>query len=107
MDMERQGDIQSVVEKRGRDGLVVLLGAIDVDSLALAAETVVSGDPSYAGPLAGVSLGLPVFHILEPALRDEIPPSLYEEKLGLVAMVADVPAIHRALEAFRKNPAEG
>jgi hypothetical protein len=66
-----------------------------------AAETVTSGDPSYAGPLAGVSLGLPVFHILEPALREEIPTQLYEEHLELVSMVADIDGIGKVLEQFR------
>lgn len=101
MDMERQTDVQAVVEKYGRDNLIVLLGATDVEFLAIAAETVVSGDPSYAGPLAGISLGLSVYHILEPDLRAEIPSNLFEEKLGLVSMVADLSAIKKVLEKFR------
>lgn len=104
MDTERQADIQVVAEEHGRDGLIVLLGATNVDLLALAAETVTSGDPSYAGPLAGVSLGLPVFHILEPVLREEIPSALHEEKLGLISMVADVEAIGKILGQFRAAP---
>ncbi len=106
MDTERQADIQSVVQEQGRENLVVLLGAMDVDLLALAAETVTSGDPSYAGPLAGVSLGLPVYHILEPALRDEIPADLDEEHLGLVSMVADLEGIGQVLERVRTVTAE-
>lgn len=105
MDTERQADVQSVVEKHGREDLLVLLGATDVDLLALAAETVTTGDPSYAGPLAGVSLGLPVYHILEPALREEFPAELYDEHLGLVSMVADMDGIGRVLERFRTTSA--
>jgi len=101
MDTERQADIQTVVEEHGTDDVVVLLGATDVDLLSLAAETVTTGDPSYAGPLAGVSLGLPVYHILEPSLRDEIPTALYEEHLGLISMVADVDGIGQVLGQFR------
>ncbi len=106
MDTESQADIQSVIQEQGRENLVVLLGATDVELLALAAETVTSGDPSYAGPLAGVSLGLPVYHILEPALRDEIPADLYEEHLGLVSMVADLKKIGQVLERVRAVTAE-
>ena len=106
MDTESQADIQSVIQEQGRENLVVLLGATDVELLALAAETVTSGDPSYAGPLAGVSLGLPVYHILEPALRDEIPADLYEEHLGLVSMVADLERIGQVLERVRTVTAE-
>jgi hypothetical protein len=29
-------------------------------------ETVVAGDLSYAGPLAGVGRGLPLLHVFEP-----------------------------------------
>ncbi len=101
--MERQTDIQTVVEKHGRENLIVLLGATDMEFLAIAAETMVLGDPSYAGPLAGISLGLFVCHILEPKLRAEIPPDIFEEKLGLVSMVADHSAIEKVLDKFRKN----
>jgi glycine reductase len=101
MDTERQADIQVVVEEHGTDDVVVLLGATDVDLLLLAAETVTTGDPSYAGPLAGVSLGLPVYHILEPSLREEIPTTLYEEHLELISMVADVAGIGQVLGQFR------
>ena len=47
---------------------------------------------------------LHVYHILEPGLRAEIPAPLYEEKLELVSMVADLPGIGRALEKFRDAP---
>jgi betaine reductase len=107
MDMERQGDIQSAVEKHGREDLIVLLGATDVDAMALAAETVISGDPSYAGPLAGVSLGLPVYHILEAGPCAEIPAALFQENLALVSMAADVEAISRTLEKFRSASTGG
>ena len=53
--MERQTDIQTVVEKHGREDLIVLLGATDMEFLAIAAETMVLGDPSYAVHLAVIS----------------------------------------------------
>jgi len=43
----------------------VVLGASDIDGALISAETVTTGDPSFSGPLAGVSLRLPVYHILE------------------------------------------
>ena len=49
------------VRQHGKENLVVLLGAPNAESSAIAAETVVAGDPSYAGPLAGVQLDLPEF----------------------------------------------
>ena len=53
-------------------GLVKRYGdlvAVDGLDLEVAAETVTAGDPSYVGPLAGVSLGLQVMHIFEDELK--------------------------------------
>ncbi|HCF71814.1 MAG TPA: glycine/sarcosine/betaine reductase complex selenoprotein A, partial [Syntrophomonas sp.] len=52
------------------------------------AETVSAGDPTYAGPLANVALGLRVYHIFE--LKDLIDPNVYEDQLGMMEMVMDV-----------------
>ena len=56
MDPENQDQIKALVERFGADDLVVVLGAADPEALEVAAETVTAGDPSYVGPLAGVSL---------------------------------------------------
>ncbi len=66
MDLAHQEAILKVVQEKGKENVVVVLGSPDPESAELAAETVVNGDPTFAGPLAGVSLELPVYHILEP-----------------------------------------
>jgi len=91
------------VERYGKDNLVVILGAPDADSAELYAETVVHGDPSWAGPLAGVSLGLPVFHILEPEIKMQIDPSLYKEHLELMDIALDAERISQALHKVREK----
>ncbi len=48
------------------------------------AQTFKEGDPSYAGPLAGVALGLKSYHILE--LKDEIPEELWDDNMGMVEL---------------------
>lgn len=101
MDLENQGTIKQLVDEHGAAGMVVVLGAGELEAIKIAAETVTSGDPAYAGPLAGVSLGLPVFHILEAALKDEVPSALYEEKLGMYAMLYDSAELSTTLEGFR------
>ncbi len=53
MDPNDQASIQRLAEQH--EGLVVLLGAADPEALEVAAETVTIGDPSFVGPLAGVS----------------------------------------------------
>ena len=91
------------MERYGKDNLVVILGAPDADSAELYAETVVHGDPSWAGPLAGVSLGLPVFHILEPEIKMQIDPSLYKEHLELMDIALDAERISQALHKVREK----
>jgi glycine reductase len=91
------------VEQYGKDNLIVILGAPDADSAELYAETVVRGDPSWAGPLAGVSLGLPVFHILEPEIKGQIDPSIYKEHLELMDIALDAERISQALHKVREK----
>jgi glycine reductase len=91
------------VERYGKDNLLVILGAPDADSAELYAETVVHGDPSWAGPLAGVSLGLPVFHILEPEIKLQVDPSVYKEHLELMEIALDAERISQALHKVREK----
>jgi len=65
MDPENQAQIQAIAEAEGTENTLVVLGAVDVEALEVAGETVTRGDPAFVGPLAGVQLGLPVFHIVE------------------------------------------
>jgi len=59
MDLQNQQRILDAAQKYGAENVVVLLGSADADGAGLYAETVTAGDPTYAGPLAGVPLGLP------------------------------------------------
>lgn len=101
MDLENQRRVKEAAEQYGTDQLVVLLGAAEAEAAGLAAETVLNGDPTYSGPLAGVPLGLPAFHILESELRLEMDPAVFEEQLGMMEMVLDVPAISAEVRRIR------
>lgn len=107
MDPESQAQIKRIAESDGlsKDDIVVILGASDIEGAEISAETVTFGDPSYTGPLAGVPLGLPVYHILEPALKQFIPESVYESNLGIWSMAVDTEEIGRAFEAIREKVA--
>ncbi len=100
MDPENQDRIKSLVDEHGANDLVVVLGAADLESLEVAAETVTLGDPAYVGPLAGVQLGLPVVHILEEDVKQQVDPSIYDEHVGLLEMTLDVAQIQRAAATF-------
>lgn len=90
-----------MVEEHGRDNLVVIIGAPDADSAELYAETVTHGDPTWAGPLAGVALELPVFHIMEPEITVQIDPAVYEEHLSIMEIALDVKRIAEGLNRVR------
>jgi glycine reductase len=101
MDLEEQGTIQRLVEAGQRDRMVVLLGTPNAGSTRMIAMTLTQGDPSYAGPLAGVPLGLPVYHILEEQVKEVVDPDVYEREVGPMEFVLDAPAISAALERLR------
>src|SRR6516165_4153652 len=101
MDLEEQGAIQRLVEGRDRDRMVVLLGTPTAESTEMVALTLTQGDPSYAGPLAGVPLGLPVYHILEEPVKRAVPDEVYEREVGPMELVLDAPAIAGALARAR------
>jgi glycine/sarcosine/betaine reductase complex component A len=103
MDMESQARILRLTEELGRDNLLVVLGASDIEGAEIAAETLTVGDPSFAGPLAGVSLGLPIYHILEPEVRAAVPEDVYLETAGIVAMVADTADVEAKFKAIREG----
>jgi len=90
-----------VVDDRGKDDIVVILGAPDADSAELYAETVINGDPSWVGPLAGLAMGLPVFHIMEPEIKAQIDPKVSEEHLGLMEIALEVNKITEGLNRVR------
>jgi hypothetical protein len=103
MDLEVQGALLKAVEQYGKENVVVMLGSPDADSADIYAETVTVGDPTYAGPLAGVELKLSVYHILEDEIKALIPEDVYQEQVGLMELSLDKDAICEAMNNARKN----
>ena len=101
MDLEDQGAIKTTVEEEGRENMVVLLGAPAPEAAEMYAETVTSGDPTYAGPLAGVSLRLPVYHIFEPEIKKLIPPEVYSEQVEMMEMALPSEELCARVKAVR------
>lgn len=101
MDMANQGRIKETAEKYGSDNVVVILGGAEAESAGLTAETVMMGDPTYAGPLTNVELGLPVFHIFE--IKDLIDPQVYEDQISMMEMVLDVDEIKAEMDNIRRQ----
>ena len=103
MDLQIQARIKEMAEQLGGENIVVLLGAAEPDSASIAAETVTLGDPTYAGTLAGVPLGLKVYHIVEPEIKSEVAPNVYEEQIAMMEMVLDVDRLTEEVAKMREE----
>ena len=103
MDLENQKRVKDFADQYGPENVVVLLGAADSEGAGLAAETVTNGDPTFAGPLTGVQLGLTVYHICEPEIKEEVDPAVYDEQVSMMEMVLDVDDIVSEMSAIRNE----
>ena len=103
MDLENQKRVKEFAEEYGAENLVVVLGAAGGEAAGLAAETVTLGDPTFAGPLTGVQLGLAVYHVCEPEIKEEFDPEVYDEQVGMMEMVLDIDDICDEMNAIREQ----
>jgi glycine reductase len=101
MDLENQKRVKDASDKFGAENLVVLLGAAEAEAAGLAAETVTAGDPTFAGPLAGVDLGLSVYHVVEPEMKELFDDEVYEDQVGMMEMVLEVDEIAGEMKEIR------
>ena len=101
MDLQNQQRIKDAADKFGAGNIIVVIGASDAEGASIYAETVTAGDPTFAGALAGVSLGLPVYHILDPLLKAEAEPQAWEDQIGMMEMVLDVDKLTNAVAEMR------
>jgi len=102
MDLENQKRVKDLAEKYGAENVLVLIGGGEAESAGLTAETVTAGDPTFAGPLAGVPLGLKVYHAVEPEFKESVDADVYDEQIGMMEMVLDVDAIIEEVGSMRK-----
>ena len=103
MDLEDQANVNRLAEDTGKSDMIVILGQPDSNSAGLFAETVTRGDPTWAGPLAGVPLGLPVYHILESEIKEQMDADLYQEHVGLMELSADSDEITKWVKFYREG----
>ena len=81
----------------------MIFGAAEAESSGLSAETVTAGDPTFAGPLAGVELGLSVYHAVEPEFKEIVNAEVYEEQVGMMEMVLEVDEIIEEMSSIREQ----
>src|SRR3970040_3201804 len=110
IDSASQEEIKKAAEEHGAEDLIVVWGVTNEQYLEVGSRTVMEGDPSWAGPLAGEALHLKVFHVLEPEIKDHIPPEVYEEELMLLELAVGDDKIGKPaamMEGFRAQPVTG
>ena len=90
-----------MTEEYGAENMVVLVGAAEAESAGLAAETVTNGDPTFAGSLAGVQLGLKVYHVVEPEFKESVSADVYSDQIEMMEMVLDVDGIVEEMTDIR------
>ncbi len=103
MDLQNQQRIKDAAEKYNPEDVVVILGSSDPEGAEIYAETVANGDPTFAGPLAGVSLGLAVYHVFEEDIREEADSGAWEEQISMMEMVLEPEALAEAVAGMRKE----
>ena len=103
MDLENQQRIKDFADEHGAENLVVILGGAEAEAAGLAAETVMAGDPTFAGPLAGVELGLLCYHVVEDEMKELFNPNVYDEQVGMMEMVLDVDEIVEEMKEIREE----
>ena len=101
MDLENQKRVKAAVDNYGAENVVVLIGAAEAEAAGLAAETVTNGDPTFAGPLTGVSLGLRVYHCVEPEFKSQVDSAVYDAQIGMMEMVLNVDEIVTEMNSIR------
>jgi glycine reductase len=101
MDPENQDRIREIVDREGAGNVVVVLGAADAEALEVAAETVTRGDPSFIGPLSGVQLGLPVMHVFEHEVKDQVDPETYREQVGFLELSLEADEVRGVMARVR------
>jgi glycine reductase len=101
MDLEIQQRVKDLTEKFGAENVVVVIGGAEAEASGLSAETVAAGDPTYAGPLAGIALGLAVYHVIEPEMKAEFDETVYDEQCGMMEMVLEVDTIISEVKTVR------
>lgn len=103
MDLQNQQRVKDAAEKYGPENVVVMLGSSDAEGAEIYAETVTLGDPTFAGPLAGVPLGLCVYHVFDEAMKSEADPTAWEEQISMMEMVLDPPKLAAAVTKMRET----
>ena len=77
-----------------------MFGLNEPANLRIMATTFKQGDPSYAGALGGIALGLESYHIFE--LKDDIPADAWAEEMSFEELEAGDELIEEICQTMRE-----
>ena len=103
MDAEVQQIVKDLTHKYGAENMTVVIGGAEAETSAISVETMLLGDPTGIGPLAGIALGLAVYHVVEPEIKDQCDESVYDEQCGMMEMVLEVDEIIAEVKSVRER----
>ncbi|MBU3179592.1 glycine/sarcosine/betaine reductase complex selenoprotein A [Clostridium psychrophilum] len=101
MDIELQQKVKDIALEYGAQNLVVVIGGSEAETSGLCAETMANGDPTFVGPLSGIALGLTVYHVVEPEIKDECSETVYEKQCAVMEMVLEIDEIILEVKSVR------
>jgi len=102
MDFPTQQRIAELARGKDPSNFVVILGVCDEEGATVHAKTVTSGDPSRTGALARVQLHLPVYHVFEKEVKDQIDKGTYSQTIGVVESSLDQEEVKKTVDTVRK-----
>lgn len=93
MDLYNQQRVKDAAAVYGTADILVILGTSNRIDAANFAETLTDGDQSYTGPLAWVSLRLPIYHMLDPLVKAVLDPDAWQRHIAVLEKRMDGPAL--------------
>ena len=102
--LAEQEQVKKLADEFGNEQLVIVLGLNEPEDLRIFATTFEDGDPSYAGPLAGVALGLKSYHIFE--LKSEIPTDVWSTEMAMKELEVEDESIEQICQTMRGTRGE-
>lgn len=103
IDEDTQQIVKDCQEKYGGQNIVVVIGVAQAETAGVCSETVTEGDPTSVGPLTAIALGLAVYHIVEPQIKNECEKSVYEEQCGVMEMILEIDEIILEVKSVREK----
>jgi glycine/sarcosine/betaine reductase complex component A len=103
IDDETKQEIKYMIEKYGAENIIAILGCAEVETSALTARILSTGDSDGIQYLSGAKLGIAVYHMLEPEIKTECNSTVYNKQCSMMEMVLDSNEIIKEIKSLREQ----